>query len=258
MGIEYDDMRSILCVLKREMPKPTGNLLILGDPLFHFSPQSLQIMARDIGFDLQEVPLKLTHFSLGKSLGFKKVETLDINGKATINLDLQKSLPPELIGKYDFVIDGGVLFWCFEPGVVLQNIFRLISKNGLIFHITAVSGYFGRGYYNIHPKLLEDFYLLNSCSYIESSYRTKAKRSILQKIYGRIIRLLGINRHRGERISYSYLSGEVYLYEAKVNRIKFTRELVMPEPEEIPNNVVGTFAFKKQKMGEPKVPRLIG
>lgn len=254
MGIEYEDMRSILRVLKREMPKPTGNLLILGDAIIHFSPQSLQVMASDVGVDLQEIPLELTPFTLGKSLGFQKVETLDINGKAMINLDLQKSLPLELIEKYDFVIDAGVLFWCFEPGMVLQNIFRLISKNGLIFHITAISGYFGRGYYNIHPRLLEDFYLSNGCSYIQASYRTKARLSVFQKIYGKTVRLLGIKQNRDEGISYCYQPGEIYLYEAKRNRIKFTRELVMPEPEEIPNNVVGTFAFRKLKMGEPTGP----
>ena len=258
MGIEYENMRSILRVLKREMPNPDGNLLILGDAYIHFNSQSLQMMAKEMEFSLKEIPWELTPLTLGKSLGFIKVDTLDINGMATITLDLQMQLPHELIEKYDFVMDAGVLFWCFEPGVVLKNIFRLIKKNGLIFHITAVSGFFGRGYYNIHPRLLEDFYLLNGCSYLEATYQTKVRLNVIQKIFDKAARLLRFKQEMSNRISYCNLPGEVYVHATKHNGIKFARELAMPEPEEIPNNVVGTFAFKKNKMGEPKGPVQMG
>jgi SAM-dependent methyltransferase len=254
MAIEYEDMRSILSVLQSEMPNPNGNLLILGDAFIHFNPQQLKVMAQEIGFDLKEIPLELTPLTLGKSLGFNMVDTLDINARATITLDLQISLPLELMEKYDFVIDAGVLFWCFEPGLVLQNIYRLIKKNGLIFHVTAVSGYFGRGYYNVHPRLLEDFYLTNGCSFIQASYRTKAKLSVFQKVLGNMSVLLRLKENINVGVSYCNKPGAVYLHSAKKNSIKFTYKLAMPEPEIIPNNVVGTFAFRKTKTGEPKSP----
>ena len=124
---------------------------------------------------------------------FENVETLDLNGKATLTIDLQENLSKKMFSKYDFIIDAGVLFWCFNPGDVLKNIYRMAKKDALIFHITALSGYFGRGYYNIHPKLFHDFYLKsNNSSFIQEAYRTKLGISRIHYIFYRILEIFGI------------------------------------------------------------------
>jgi hypothetical protein len=254
VGIEYQDMRAILRVLKTEMPAPSGKLLILGDAVIHFAPRELQNLAKQEGVGLRTLPESLTPFSLGVSLGFSQVDTLDINGKASINLDLQNPLPSELLGQYDLVIDAGVLFWCFEPGQVLKNIFRLTKVSGLIFHITALSGYFGRGYYNIHPRLFEDFYLRNQCVFIQSSFRAKPRLTCWERLNRSMARLLRLVDDNTTGVSYSGSPGAIYLGRARHDYMEFAKTLPALESDMIPNNVVSTFACRKTSAIEPSRP----
>jgi hypothetical protein len=255
MGIEYQDMRAILRVLPKEELKPSSKLLILGDAIIHFSINALQQLAMEEKVKLHTIPDELTPYTLGQSLGFAQVDTLDINGKASINLDLQDQLPTELIGKYDFVIDAGVLFWCFEPGTVLKNIFRLAKANGTIFHITALSGYFGRGYYNIHPRLFEDFYLTNKCVFLQASFRTKSKSTRLQHFFDVVRSRMGMpNRRDKNEACYFRSAGGIYLAQVRNNHISFANSLPRSEADMIPNNVVSTFSCRKTHTIEPSGP----
>jgi hypothetical protein len=254
VGIEYQDMRAILRVLKCEMPSPSGKLLILGDAVIHFTSWELQGLATEEGVGLRTLPDSLNPYSLGESLGFSQVDTLDINGKASINLDLQDPLPSELLGQYDLVIDAGVLFWCFEPGQVLKNIFKLPKANGLIFHITALSGYYGRGYYNIHPRLFEDFYLSNQCVFIQSSFRTKPRLTRWERLHRRLTSLLGIGDSGPNGVSYSTSPGGIYLGRVRHDHVEFVKTPPVLEADMIPNNVVSTFACRKIGSIEPSGP----
>lgn len=250
MGIERHDMRSILLALRQELAAPRGKLLILGDAKIHFTPGDLVALAAEMGVNLAAIPETLDPFALGQALGFQSVDTLDINGKASLNVDLQAGMPQDLLGKFDCVIDAGVLFWCYEPGAALKNIYRLVKKGGLIAHITAVSGHYGRGYYNIHPLLFEDFYLSNHCEYIHSSYRTKPRHSAFTGRLRSLLTFMGLD----DSVSYSFRPGNVYLDRSSVKRITFASTLRLPESSMIPNNVVGTFVFKKLETAEPKGP----
>ncbi len=254
MGIEYQDAHALLRLLKREMPVPSGRLLILGDAVIHFTPKAFQELADQMGFRLTGSPKVLTPYTLGAALGFSSVDTLDVNGKASINRDLQEPLPEELIGKYDMVVDAGVLFWCFEPGVVLKNIFRLATSGGLIFHITALTGYFGRGYYNIHPRLFEDFYLANQCAFIESSYRTKPRLNWYQSTVRSLRGKLGLTERGVCGVTYVESPGSVYLGNASRELVEFKESLSKPESDMIPNNVVSTFSCRKTSAVEPSAP----
>ena len=253
MGIERQDMRAMLRALKREMPAPSGRMLVLGDAVIHFTPADLRQLAAEEGMKLRELPAELTAFSLGKSLGFDETETLDINGRASINLDLQNTLPADLLARYDLVVDAGVLFWCFEPGTVLKNIFRLCKSGGLIFHITALSGYFGRGYYNVHPRLFEDFYLSNQCVFVQSSFRAKPRPTRTGRLAGKFSRFLRPPTD-GTKTTYSDTPGAIYLDSATREHFKFAARLPTREAEVIPNNGVSTFACRKTGTLEPQGP----
>jgi hypothetical protein len=250
LAIEYDDMKLILTTLKREEPVCNGRLLILGDAVIHFSVNQYIALAKELGFELKVIPRSLTPFALGESLGFVSTDTLDINGRASLTLNLQQQLPQELLGQFDCLIDAGVLFWCFDPASALKNIYRLVRENGLIVHITAVAGFYGRGYYNIHPLLLEDFYLANNAEYICAEYRATPRHSTLLM---RVKSLLRLKDHAGS-VSKSTNAGNVFLDEGKAGIISFTNRLRVPESGVIPNNAVGTFVFKKCTNTEPKEP----
>ena len=249
MGIEYEDMRTMLCGLRKNTPSQESSLLILGDAYIHFSIESYVALAKEVGYELHQIPKEMDPYALGKSLGFGSVDTLDLNGKATITMDLQKDLPEDMHEKYDYLLDAGVLFWCYDPGAALRNIYRMVRPQGIFHHITGITGYFGRGYYNIHPRLFEDFYLINKCCHILASYRTKLQRpTLLSKIVRALLRQKKI------AVSYNYSAGNIYLDKSTRDKISFSNKLNTPESNVLPNNVIGNLVFQKLSRGEPKGP----
>ncbi len=249
MAIELPDLHEIVQLLKQKPDLPKGRLLILGSADVHVSREQYQILLQGCQFDPVMIPEVLTPFSLGQSLGFQTTETLDVNGEATITHNLMEAVPVHLHEKYDLIIDAGVLFWCFNPGLALENILRMLKPGGDVLHITAVSGFYGRGYYNIHPKTLDDFYKVNDCKFLFASYRSKQYRSpILRRALNRLLALL---QCRPSPVSYSRSEGfgQVYFAKPKSRSYAFKRDAPEAEPHFIPNDILGVFAFRKAMSG---------
>lgn len=260
MGIELEDMRAVLRALKLTGILPSGRMLVLGSAIIHFGGVDLKRLASQEEVDLKKAPPEiLTLKGLGGCLGFNNVETLDINGLTTITHDLTLPLPKELIEQFDLVVDAGVLFWVSDPGRALSNIFHLCSTGGIIVHITAVSGYYGRGYWNIHPRLFEDFYLsTNAAKFLLCSYRCKPrerKRNCFALLTKIAIRLNLIKRSKNT--TWYYVRGHIYLSNAKRKSISFSPATAPHEADMIPNNVIGTFGFQKLLTSITSMPKLI-
>ena len=253
MGIEIEDLNLILDNIKSHCPKK-NKLLILGNAELYFEKNLYEKLCIYKDFKIKKIDKPFDVFSLGYSLGFKKVETLDINGKASLNINLQNKLPKALLSQYDFIIDSGVLFWCFDPGLALKNIYKMAKKGGVLLHICSLSGHYGTCYYNIHPKLFEDFYLTNKCIYINTSYRCKPKRlkyswsSIKRKFFP----LDSIVNSSFSTI-YKY-PGKVFLLKCTKNKISFNNTKNLNEPDLMPNRVVSINVFKKMNDLTPKSP----
>jgi len=256
VAIELPDLHEVIRLLKQKPDLPRGRLLILGSANVHVSREQYQSLLQGYQFAPVMIPEVLTPLSLGESLGFQTTETLDVNGEATITHNLMEAVPADLHEKYDLIIDAGVLFWCFNPGLALENILRMLKPGGDVLHITAVSGFYGRGYYNIHPKTLDDFYKVNGCQFLFSSYRSKQFRSsILRRALNRLLALL---RCRPSPISYSRSEdfGQVHFAELKSRSYAFNREAPEAEPHFIPNDILGVFAFRKAMSGASVNPVL--
>lgn len=246
MAIEFEDLRSILLVLRESARRES--LLILGDAAVFVDPAAYERLAASLGYPLTFTPDRLDPFTLGASLGFARTETLDVNEKASLTVDLHQDVPDDLVEAFDCLIDAGVLFWCFDPASALRNILRMVRPDGLIVHITAVSGHYGRGYYNIHPLVLEDFYLSNRCEFVRSSFRTKFR---LGGLLGRLASRLGLEN----TVTLHHRPGHVYLAESRLNRLSFAPRYRAPfERNMIPNNVLGVFVFRKLAGGEITFP----
>jgi hypothetical protein len=246
VAIEYEDLRTILETVRDETARK--RLLVLGDALVHVEPQELTALASETGFQLASTPDRLDPFTLGDALGFARTETLDVNGRASIDLDLHAPPPPELAEAYDCLIDAGVLFWCSDPGAALRSILTMVNVGGTIIHICAVSGHYGRGYYNVHPLLFEDFYLGNGCEFRVATYRPKFRpRGLLRQ-------LARLARWENE-VTRSEQAGDVYLAESTLNRIGFAPRYRAPvESNIVPNNVLGVFVFRKVRSGPIVMP----
>ena len=246
MALERDDLRTILEVL-RSQPR-RDRLLILGDVTIHVSPRELDQIAASTGFSLSERPDQLDPFSLGRAMGFGRTETLDVNGRASLNIDLHQIPAQNLLGAFDCVIDAGVLFWCSDPGAALRSILSMTRVGGTIVHVCAVSGHFGRGYYNVHPLLFEDFYLSNGCEFAATTYRPKFRPR-------RVARLVAAALGVRNRLTRSDAPGQVYLSTSLPHKITFASTYHRPvEANMVPNNVLGVFAFTKQRDSDIQMP----
>jgi SAM-dependent methyltransferase len=238
MGLEREDLRTLLGVLGRLDRRES--LLVLGDAVVHCDGPGLVDLAAEQRYELATPPAHLDPASLGRALGFARTETLDLAGAVSIRMNLHDDPHAELVGAFDCVVDGGVLFWCSDPGAALRTILRMTRTGGLIVHVTAVSGHYGRGYWDVHPRLLEDFYLQNGCEFVESTARTKYRARRLDE---RIATRLG---RRENTTPVSRTPGNVFLAESAPNRIAFAdRQSDGGEPNMIPNNVVGVFVLRK-------------
>jgi hypothetical protein len=237
VAIEVEDLRMIFESLREESKR--DRLLILGDALVHVQPEHLSQIAASARFTLASEPSQLDPFTLGAALGYGRTETLDVNGRASLAVDLHMPPAADLEEAYDCVIDAGVLFWCSDPAAALRSILTMVKTGGMIIHICAVSGHYGRGYYNIHPLLFEDFYLTNGCQFRLATYRTKFRPRRFLRRAAALLRL-------ESTVTRSERPGNVYLAESTLNRISFAPRYREPmESTIIPNNVLGVFAFRK-------------
>jgi SAM-dependent methyltransferase len=107
-------------------------------------------------------------------MNFSRVETLDVAGNPTIRADITGALPPGLAGTFDVVLDIGTLYWCFDVAAGWRNCLALLKPRGLIAHHSAMTGYFGRGYYTFQPRLFRDLY--NSNQFREITVKTRTRK----------------------------------------------------------------------------------
>lgn len=146
----------------------------------------LQLGRQDIGLvdmcneflasnDLKEITLasgiRNADIELFNSLGFLDVQSLDVSSYefSSIVHDLNKPIPDEFKGKYDFVFDGGTIEHIFDIRMALENITHLLAEDGVVIHSSPMHNYVDHGFYSFSPTLFMDYYLVNkweieSCS----------------------------------------------------------------------------------------------
>lgn len=75
-------------------------------------------------------------------------------------VDLNGTLPADLIGAFDFVLDPGTLEHCFNIGAAIANVARAVAVGGYVCHFSPMS-MFNHGFYNLNPTFFHDFYTQN-------------------------------------------------------------------------------------------------
>ena len=76
-------------------------------------------------------------------------------------IDLNNDVPEEFHNKYDWVIDSGTLYCCFDVATVFKNIMKMVKVGGYVFHTGNLTGFYGRGYYSLSPALYSEIYPIN-------------------------------------------------------------------------------------------------
>jgi len=177
MGIDAAFFERIAAIGREQSLFPGASIAILGDCRFH-----TQWATGDNRADLAR---------FAQELGLARVETLDVMGAPTITLDLHEPLPDVLGGQFDIVVDAGTVHCCFDVAAVLKNCLALLKQHGSIFHLSALTGYFGRAYYCFNPLLFRDFYLQNGFEILAMESRVPATGQGISPWLRRLHRLVG-------------------------------------------------------------------
>ncbi len=151
------------------------SLLMLGKQSIWNTRAEIYVMAKRLGAKLNYRKLNtnittmqgggVDSYSFFSALGFQEVHAMDISPYegADIIFDLnQPDLPQELIGKFDYIVDGGTTEHVFNYAQALFNVAKLLKLNGKVFHyIPCCGGWINHGYYSLQPSLMRDFYNSN-------------------------------------------------------------------------------------------------
>ena len=222
-----------------------GEILFLGNPHLYFTWRDVSVLATSLGL---APPLRVggevNLSELTNYLGFECFETAGLEGDTTIQLDLTQDLPAFMRNRFRLVVDAGVLYWCFDPAKAIRNIFDLTSVGGAVLHVTSLSGFFGRGYYSIQPRMLDDFYASNGATRAYASWRRRPSQAVVKKIYRKLPFIcrriaLGGDCSAIEEGSY-FLARSGYLGKLKFAKFDSGRPVRW-----IPNDVLGTYVYVK-------------
>jgi hypothetical protein len=179
VGIAKGGARLLLAeAAKRQF---SGRILQLGRQHLFLTSDDLFALAKTHG-----VRLNLTHVSKNARppllkneylddgsffayLGFECVDSCDVSDdeKPTHILDLNRPLPPELVGKYDVIFDGGTLEHVFDFPQALRNIHQLLTVNGRIIHQSPSTNHVDHGFYMFSPTVFSDYYSVNGYEILE-------------------------------------------------------------------------------------------
>lgn len=220
---------------------PNGETaLILGD--CHF-------FVKDYPLDNREALEKFK-----KTMGFKKIYTVDLTGNPSLVHDLQLPFEAEFQNYFDWVIDAGVLFWCFDLASVLSNILNILKDSGYIYHLSALTGHFGRGYYSLQPAFFKDFYEANGFELLNMSVRTPKLNTGMAKILHKMYKLIGKDTLAYNRININ----DVYLETGGLRSLKFSKKLQMPRTSILPvDSLISCFVYRQDKQVFRKPIRMI-
>tara|TARA_Y100000361_G_C11152400_1_gene341958 strand:- start:1637 stop:2287 length:651 start_codon:yes stop_codon:yes gene_type:complete len=113
--------------------------------------------------------------NLSNEMKFETIETFDVMGNPTHKLDLNEPLDEKFMSKYDWVIDSGTLYCCFDIATVMKNILYMLKDDGKVLHTGNLVGFFGRGFFSLSPALFNDFYSQNGFEVGYMGTKTKSE-----------------------------------------------------------------------------------
>jgi hypothetical protein len=151
MGFETPDIELLLDI-RSSIGQPNETCAILGDCRFYYGDTLEQFKNR---------------------CQFERVDTFDINGNPTHSLDLQEPIPERFHDEYDWIIDAGTLYCCFDMVGVLKNMMLMLKDKGTVMHMSNLIGHFGRGFYALSPSFFNEFYRANGFNQRNCYSRTK-------------------------------------------------------------------------------------
>ncbi len=180
MGINFNAGFSRIIKGKKSYQEFKGmNILMLGKQDVNFNRAKLKFILDGIGYeyrkdiielnDYDERNEKIDSYDLFRILGFEDVHALDISDYegADIICDLATLyLPENLVNKFDYIYDGGVLEHIFNFPQALINTSKMLKIGGTIVHDLPCNWVEHR-FYSFSPTCLIDYYKANHFSIVD-------------------------------------------------------------------------------------------
>lgn len=157
--------------------KITGNVLFVGRQTTFQDEESLARLLAKYGLPLPpdfkyehdtetrggEGQRFLTDRCFMRSLGVEKVNFLDVTDYegADVVHDLGYPVPESLVGRYDFIYNGGCLDNMFNPGVALTNFSKMLKPGGRVVCFESASSR-NSPYLMYSPGWFWDYYVMNA------------------------------------------------------------------------------------------------
>ncbi len=152
----------------RDAPAGKRSIITLGRQTIRIAPEHVPAL---VGAGVlppaagASLPQPLDQEWLFRALGFEEVHSLDVSDyeQCTHLFDLnQPELPPELVGRYQVVFNGGTLEHLFNAAQGLKNALGMLEPGGLFIHAGPVNNWEDHGFYQFSPGLLHDYFHANA------------------------------------------------------------------------------------------------
>ena len=93
----------------------------------------------------------------------------DVNGRATLALDLNHPIPADLRGRFGTIVNGGTLEHIFDLKQSMENLHLLIKAGGTLIHMVPLTWY-DHGFFNLNPILFHSLVKVNRYSILAEGY----------------------------------------------------------------------------------------
>ncbi len=144
----------------------------LAGPLLQLGRQSLALDEAEIAALLRaegvkppahSPPARSRDVFFFNQLGLRDVHALDFSAYEGADLihDLNQPIGEKLVGRFNFILDGGTSEHVFDVRQTMQNIVRLLQPGGRILHMQPANNYVNHGFFQFSPTFYYDYYAAN-------------------------------------------------------------------------------------------------
>jgi hypothetical protein len=160
MGLTYNDVR---CLMEWRGNGSGGRVVTLGHLTLNLHPKDTSLLRKKFSHDAQALAwlaryrwAEYADDMFREALKFESVTSIDFSSYegASVVQDIGAALAPDLIGRFELVVDGGTLEHVFNYPVAIANLMRLARVGGAVYTQNPCNGLAGHGFYQFSPELL--------------------------------------------------------------------------------------------------------
>lgn len=93
----------------------------------------------------------------------------DLNGRASLSLDLNRPVPADLVGHFGTILNGGTLEHVFDVRQAMENLHVLTRTGGTLIHMAPLTWY-EHGFFNFNPLLFHSMIEANHYQLLAEGY----------------------------------------------------------------------------------------